>query len=471
VNEVDDERLARPGFGWSEFCLGFVIGAALVGGGAAVFAWRHAQAARMAEMVARERAEAMAQVERIKSAALELQRLAADAPKRPTASTAAVDVSPLALRTEIAFPDLKWLGWQFETDAGKPNPLRPIFLTHAGDGTNRVFVIVQHGVIYVFPNDQAAHEAKIFLDLRDRVVYDDNQNEEGLLGLAFHPKFKDNGELFVYYTPKSPKLTNVVSRFRLRKDDPTKADPASEERLLSIKKPFWNHDGGTLCFGSDGYLYFTHGDGGAANDPHDNGQNLNSWLGKIHRIDVDRRDPGLKYAIPKDNPFAGRRDVRPEIWAYGLRNVWRMAFDGGTLWAADVGQELWEEINLIQRGGNYGWNRREGRHPFGPRPSGPLPEYIEPIWEYHHDLGKSITGGCVYRGQRLPELTGHYLYGDYVSCKLWALLYDHGAQRVIANRSIQDPNVPVFSFGQDERGEVYFLTATNNGRGIYWFVR
>lgn len=474
MNNFDDDRFARIGFGWTEFCLGFLIGAALVGGGATVFAWRHAQAARMAEMAARQQAEAMAALQLANTATEETRRhLAQVSPTRTTFERAVseIDQSPLPLRTTISFPRLQWEGWQFETDAGQPNPLRPIFLTHAGDGADRVFVIEQHGVVYVFPNDQAATQAKVFLDLRDRVAYDDDQNEEGLLGLAFHPKFKDNGELFVYYTPRSPKRTNVVSRFHLRKDDSTKADPTSEEPLVQIKKPFWNHDGGTLCFGPDGYLYFTHGDGGAANDPFDNGQNLNSWLGKIHRIDINRREPGRKYAIPQDNPFAGRPDVRPEIWAYGLRNVWRMAFDRNKLWAADVGQDLWEEINLITRGGNYGWNRREGRHPFGPRASEPKPEFIEPIWEYHHDVGKSITGGCVYRGSRVPELTGHYLYGDYVSCKLWALLYDDKQNCVTANRPIPDPNVPIFSFGQDERGEVYFLTATSDGRGIYWFTR
>ncbi len=196
---------------------------------------------------------------------------------------------------------------------------------------------------------------------------------KGFLGLAFHPKFKQNGEFFVFYTRKTPKLTNVVSRFRVTKDDPNQADPASEEELLRFTKPFWNHDGGTICFGPDGYLYVFHGDGGSANDPYDNGQNLKTLLGKILRIDVNKKDDGKRYAVPKDNPFVDHKDAAPEIWAYGLRNVWRMAFDRktGQLWAADVGQNLYEEIDLITKGGNYGWNRREGLHPFGARGTGP----------------------------------------------------------------------------------------------------
>jgi len=389
-----------------------------------------------------------------------------------------VDESPLSVKTEIAFPELKWTGWSPETADGKSNPLRPIVLTHAGDGSNRVFVATQHGVIHVFPNDPKATETKVFLDIQERVQYDDRTNEEGLLGVAFHPKFKDNGEVYVFYTPKrkSPKeeMANVVARFRLMKDDPTRLDPASEERILEYRKrPFWNHDGGTIVFGPDGYLYIVHGDGGAANDPFDNGQNLKTWFGKILRIDINAKDPGKNYAIPKDNPFVGRDDALPEIWAYGLRNPWRIAFDRttGTLWAGEVGQNLYEEIMLIEKGGNYGWNRREGFHPFGLMGSGPKPEFIEPIWEYHHDVGKSITGGTVYRGKALPELEGHYVYADYVTSKIWALKYDDKLKRVVANRPIPDPQKPVLSFGEDEQGELYFLVVAPNGRGIYRFVK
>jgi glucose/arabinose dehydrogenase len=259
----------------------------------------------------------------------------------------------------------------------------------------------------------------------------------------------------------------------VRKDDPDRADPDSEEEILRVERPFWNHDGGTLCFGPDGYLYVVLGDGGAANDPFRNGQNLKTFLGKILRLDVGRKDPGKTYAVPKDNPFVGRADALPEIWAYGVRNPWRIAFDRETkdLWAADVGQNLYEEIDLITRGGNYGWNLREGLHPFGPEGVGPRKDLIDPIWEYHHDVGKSITGGPVYRGDRLPELRGHYLYADYVSGKIWALRYDPHKRRVVANRPIRDRSLPIMSFGEDDKGDAYLLTYSATGQGVYRFVR
>jgi glucose/arabinose dehydrogenase len=390
-----------------------------------------------------------------------------------TVPNAPLDETPMPLETAVAFPDLRWAGWERESATGKIVPLRPLVLTHAGDGSNRVFVATQQGVIHVFPNDQKAKQTKVFLDIQERVFYNDNENEQGFLGLAYHPNFKKNGEFFVFYTPKKAKNTNLVCRYRVRADDPDRADPASEEVLLRVERPFWNHDGGTLCFGPDGYLYIALGDGGAANDPFDNGQNLKTLLGKVLRIDVDHHDANKPYAIPKDNPFAGRPDARPEIWAYGLRNVWRMAFDRqtGQLWAADVGQNLYEEIDLLKAGGNYGWNRREGLHPFGAKGVGPRPEMIEPIWEYHHDVGKSLTGGHVYRGRLLPELGGSYLYGDYVTAKIWALQYDETARRVVANRPIRSPGVPIMSFGEDEHGEVYFMTYSDSGRGLYRFVK
>jgi glucose/arabinose dehydrogenase len=386
---------------------------------------------------------------------------------------AEVDETPMPLETAVAFPNLQWEGWKAETEDGKPNPQRPIVLTHAGDASNRVFVADEHGVVYVFPNDPKATKAKIFLDLRDRVVYDDKTNEEGFLGMAFHPKYKENGEIYVYYTTRKAKRTNVLSRFTVRKDDPNRADPASEEELLHVIRPYWFHDGGAVCFGPDGMLYLPLGDGGSANDPFDNGQNINSILGKILRLDVDHKSDGKPYAIPKDNPFVGRAGARPEIWAYGLRNVWRMSFDRktGQLWAADVGQNLFEEIDLIHRGGNYGWNRREGLHPFGAQGTGPRKDFIEPIWEYDHDVGKCIIGGCVYRGDRLSELQGYYVYGDYVTARLWALRYDEAKGRVVANRPIKDRGKAMFSFGEDEKGEVYLLSGSLDGKGIYGFVK
>jgi glucose/arabinose dehydrogenase len=384
-----------------------------------------------------------------------------------------VDERPMPIETAVAFPDLQWSGYKPEDDKGKVIPLRPVVLTHAGDGSNRVFVGTQHGVIHVFPNDQKATKTKVFLDIAHKVAYDDKQNEEGFLGLTFHPDYKKNGEFFVFYTPKGLKRTNFVCRYRVSKDDPDRADPDSEEELLRItERVYWNHDGGTICFGPDGYLYIAVGDGGLANDPRRNGQNLKTLMGKVLRIDVNHKDQGKNYAVPKDNPFVDTPGARTEIWAYGLRNIWRMAFDRptGRLWASDVGQNLYEEIDFIVRGGNYGWNVREGLHPFGAKGVGPRKDLIEPIWKYNHDVGKSLTGGLVYRGELLPELNGYYLYADYVSAKIWALRYDDAQGRVVANRPIPDPNVPVMSFGEDEKGEAYFLTYSATGKGIFRFV-
>ena len=387
---------------------------------------------------------------------------------------AQVDQSPLpGVQLARAFPNLK--------------PRRPLAMTHAGDGTNRLFMVSQHGQVLVIPNDQTASELGVFLDIEPQVDYEDKENEEGLLGLAFHPKYKENGQFFLYYTAKSPPHTSVISRFRVSASDPNKADPKSEEVLLTIKQPYWNHNGGNLAFGPDGYLYIGLGDGGAANDPHGNGQNLKTLLGSILRIDIDHKDAGKAYAIPKDNPFVGREGAQPEIYAYGLRNVWGMSFDRetGKLWIGEVGQNIWEEINIVEKGGNYGWNIRESMHKFDARNAKPGPgrspaeqnkpepkakDLIDPIWEYHHDTdGKSITGGAVYRGKRIPDLVGHYVYADYVSGKIWALKYDEQAKKVVANRPIagasQLPNPPVMAIGEDEQGEIYLSDSFGN---LWW---
>ncbi len=365
--------------------------------------------------------------------------------------------TPLAVSTERAFPNLEFK--------------RPIVVTHASDGSNRVFVAEQEGIIKVFRNDQETEEATVFLDIEEHVVYRDDKNEEGLLGFAFHPKFRQNGEFFVYYTSTEADLLSKISRFRVSKDNPNVADPASEEVILRVPQPYWNHNGGTIAFGGDGFLYVALGDGGSGNDPHGNGQNLTTLLGSILRIDIDHKSDDRNYSIPKDNPFVGKTvpvgprgkmvPVREEIYAYGLRNVWRMAFDRktGSLWAGDVGQNLWEEINIIKSGGNYGWNIREAKHWF--RPDGndaDRPDLIDPILEYHHDIGKSITGGSVYRGTRVPELVGKYIYADYVSGLLWALEYDEAEGKIVANYSLTGDKLPVMSFGEDEKGDIYFTT-------------
>ncbi|MCA9097009.1 MAG: PQQ-dependent sugar dehydrogenase [Planctomycetaceae bacterium] len=392
-----------------------------------------------------------------------------------------VDTKPLPVHSKLAFPELKWTGWKSETDDGLIRPFRPILLTNAGDGSNRIFVPSEQGTIHVFDNASGPQNTRIFLDITDRVVYDDKQNEEGFLGMAFDPNYKTNGHLYVYYTSTAAPHLSVISRFTVSKDNPDYVDPKTELELLRIPQPFWNHNGGTLAFGPDGYLYVGLGDGGAGGDPMGNGQNLNTLLGKILRIDVHHpaADGKTNYSIPADNPFANRPNARGEIWAYGVRNIWRHSFDRktGQLWAADVGQDLWEEINIVTKGGNYGWKDREGKHLFTPkdqpqRPDTPTPAgMIDPIWEYHHDIGKSITGGNVYRGKDLPELDGMYLYGDYVSGKLWALKYDSDANKVLGNHPLGGNNLPMLSFGEDEQGEVYFTVVGVDGQNIYKFAR
>ncbi|MFN5299793.1 MAG: PQQ-dependent sugar dehydrogenase [Planctomycetaceae bacterium] len=380
----------------------------------------------------------------------------------------------LAVGFEPAFPGIAWAGFEGVDENGKPQTFRPIVLTHAGDGSGRRFVATQHGVIHVVPAaGEKVAKSEIFADLSDRVVYKDNENEEGLLGLAFHPKFKENGQFFVYYTSKKhPAHTSVVSRFRVKPDGSGKFDTSFEEEVLVIPQPFWNHNGGTLCFGPDGMLYIALGDGGAGNDPLGNAQNLETLLGDILRIDVNRKSEGLAYGIPADNPFVGQAKARPEIYASGVRNIWRMAFDRqtGTLWAADVGQNLFEEINLIEKGGNYGWNLREAGHAFGSKGAPAGTRLIDPIFEYDHQVGSSITGGHVYRGKQVPVLAGRYLYADYVTGRLWALQYDEQARKVVSNMSIPSPKLPVISFGEDESGEAYFMIVTADGQGVFRLV-
>jgi glucose/arabinose dehydrogenase len=391
----------------------------------------------------------------------------------PLSAFAQVDERPLNVAVIPAFPQLKWPDWLLGADTGQPRDARPLLIMGAGDGTNRVFAGSEYGTIHVWPNTPEADKMATFLDIRDRVPYDDKQNEEGFLGLAFHPRFKENGQFFVYYTAKpteeNPHLS-VISRFRVSRKDPNRADPQSEEVILRIPQPYSNHNGGTLVFGPDGYLYIGLGDGGLANDPLGNGQNLKTLLGSILRIDIDHKDPGMQYAIPKDNPFASRGDAaRGEIWAYGIRNVWRITFDRitGELWAGDVGQDTWEEVDIITRGGNYGWNLREAMHPFGPNGIPPRPDLVEPIWEYNHSVGKSITGGNVYRGKQVPKLRGAYLYADYVTGQIWALWYDREKKQVTANRTIQQKGQPILSFGEDDQGETYFVIQSG---GIYKFA-
>ena len=379
----------------------------------------------------------------------------------------------LPLKGVVAFPDLTWEGFEGADENGRLTTLRPLVLTHAGDGSNRNFVATQRGTIYVFPNDPHAQLATLFMDIRDRVQDFAKDNEEGLLGFAFHPDYKENGQFYVYYSSSAEPRTSIVSRFNVSANDPNRADPASEQIVMKIPQPFSNHNGGSIAFGHDGYLYIALGDGGGRNDPLGHGQNLKTWMGSLLRIDVDHHQDDKNYAIPADNPFLQREGAQPEIYAYGFRNIWRLSVDRktGELWAADVGQDFWEEINIVKPGGNYGWSIREASYLFNNKSFEPADPPLAPIWEYDHQLGKSITGGFVYRGSRLPELDGLYLYADFISGKIWALKYDEASSKVTSNMGIATTGFPVLAFGEDEAGDVYYMLETVDGKGIYRFDR
>jgi glucose/arabinose dehydrogenase len=379
----------------------------------------------------------------------------------------------LALNGVSAFPELQWEGFEGIDDNGKIRKLRPMAITHAGDGSNRLFVGTQRGAIYVFPNDPQAKDAKLFLDIRDQVADWKKNNEEGFLGLAFHPDYQRNGQFFGCYTAAGESRATVVSRFTVSAADANVADAGSEEVLMKIPQPFANHNGGSIVFGHDGYLYIGLGDGGGRNDPLKSGQDLSTLMGSLLRIDVNTKQAGKSYGIPADNPFVQRQGAQPEIYAYGFRNIWRLAVDRrtGLMWAADVGQDLWEEVNIVQRGGNYGWSVREASFAFGNKSLDSNDPLIDPVWEYDHQVGRSITGGCVYRGSRLPELQGAYLYADFVTGRIWALKHDETSGKAIQNFSIATTGIPVMAFGEDEAGEVYYALETADGKGIYRFDR
>lgn len=320
---------------------------------------------------------------------------------------------------------------------------RPVNLQPAGDGSGRLFIIEKVGRIRVFQNGQLLDTP--YLDITDRVG--SGGNEQGLLGLAFHPNYKVNGRFFVNYTDKNG--NTVIARYRVT-GDPNVADPTGEMVVLRVTQPFQNHNGGVLAFGPDGYLYAGLGDGGSAGDPQGNAQSLNTWLGKILRLDVDSAEP---YAIPPDNPFGN------EIWAYGLRNPWRMSFDSqtGDLYIGDVGQNQWEEIDFVSAGTpgglNFGWNYMEGTHPYeGTPPQGT--QLVPPVAEYSHSEGGcSVTGGYVYRGA-MPEWNGIYMYADYCSGIVWGLIRSNGGWQ---DQVLYSGVGRITSFGQDETGEIYLI--------------
>jgi glucose/arabinose dehydrogenase len=334
----------------------------------------------------------------------------------------------------------------------------PVFLTNAEDGTDRIFVVERAGRIKVFPNSPSATTTQVFLDIIDRVS---SGGEKGLLGLAFHPDYENNGYFYVNYTNAN---STVISRFQVT-SNPDSADKNSEFQLLTFNQPYPNHNGGWIGFGpNDGYLYIGTGDGGAAGDPENRAQNITVLLGKILRIDVDG---GIPYAIPDTNPFFDSTGaVVKEIYAWGLRNPWRCSFDPetGWLWAGDVGQNGWEEIDTISNGKNYGWRCYEGTHTYNTSGCN-YPEYINPIWEYGHSPECSVTGGYVYRGPGVPSLTGKYIYGDYCSNKIWALEYD--GINPATNQYLLNSTGGLTSFGVDQQNELY-ITSFNDS--IYRFT-
>ena len=351
-------------------------------------------------------------------------------------------VTENSYKVEDAFPDLTFN--------------RPLDLQNAGDNSGRLFIVEQPGLIYVLKGE-AAKEKDLFLNIED--IVNDSGNEQGLLGLAFHPDYEQNGYFYVNYTDDEG---TVISRFSVS-DSPNQADPKSELKILEFSQPFANHNGGGMAFGPDGYLYIATGDGGSGGDPQNNAQNTKSLLGKILRIDVNSTDSGINYGIPEDNPIEGS-----EIYAYGLRNPWRFSFDSltGNLWAADVGQGAVEEINLIEKGKNYGWNIMEGTKKYSSNTNVDSESLEPPIYEYMHPLGRSVTGGYVYRGQENPELYGAYIYGDFVTGIVWALWYEEGKAPI--NISLSETGLLISSFGLSEEKELYL--AAFDGK-IYRLVR
>lgn len=320
---------------------------------------------------------------------------------------------------------------------------RPVDIQSARDGSGRLFIIEKYGAIRIFQDGQLLDQP--FLNIADRV--NDSGNEMGLLGLAFHPYYEQNGYFYVNYTRGGH---TRISRFQASGNS---ADPNSEQILLTVNQPFQNHNGGAVVFGPDGYLYLALGDGGSAGDPQKHGQNPNTLLGTILRIDVDSGDP---YTIPADNPFGN------EVWAYGLRNPWRISFDRvtGDLWIADVGQNRWEEINFLPAGSpggaNFGWSIMEGSYGYDGQPQ---PGLLLPAAEYGREGGCSVTGGYVYRGATMPEWNGVYFYADYCSGKIWGLILLDGRWQ---SQVLFETGLRITSFGEDESGEVYLASDTGS---------
>jgi glucose/arabinose dehydrogenase len=328
----------------------------------------------------------------------------------------------------------------------------PVDLQQANDGSGRLFVVEKPGTIRIVQNGAIQGT---FLDISSKV--DSALGEMGLLGLAFHPSFTQNRKFFVHYDRNANgQIQSVVAEYMVSAANPNQADPASERILLTVNQPFENHKGGQLAFGSDGFLYISLGDGGSEGDPLGNGQNLHTLLGKILRIDVNATGMGTQYAVPPDNPFVSGAGL-PEIWAYGLRNPWRISFERGTgrLFAGDVGGDRFEEVDIIQRGLNYGWNIMEGAHCLNPPSGCNMSGLTLPIAEYDHSEGNAIIGGYVYAGSAIPSLQQAYLFGDLGTGKIWMLR--ENPPGTWTRTLLTTVGSEISSFGQDQAGEVYVL--------------
>jgi uncharacterized repeat protein (TIGR03806 family) len=348
---------------------------------------------------------------------------------------------PPPFRSEVAFPKLKF----FE-------PLDLAFVP----GKNRLAVATRPGKVFTFVNDRATSGADLLLDLK-KTVY----------ALTFHPQFAQNGYLYVTYIVEEGKPSGTrLARFEVKGDAPPRADPASEKILLEW--PSGGHNGGCLKFGPDGYLYIGTGDGSGIADELHTGQNLGDLLAALLRIDVDRADVGKGYSIPPDNPFVQTAGARPEVWAYGLRQPWKFSFDRrtGDLWCGEVGQDLWEMVYRVEKGGNYGWSVMEGTHEFRPeRKRGPTP-ILKPVVEHTHADFRSLTGGYVYHGRRLKELADTYVYGDFDTGRVWGLRHD--GKKVTWQQELTKLQQRIVSFGEDEAGELYHVDWV--GGQIHWLV-
>ena len=326
-------------------------------------------------------------------------------------------------------------------------------LQPSDDSTGRLFVVEQAGTIRIVQGGVVL--ATPFLDIRTRVNF---SGEMGLLGVAFHPGFAQNQRFYVNYVRLlgASQIQSVIAEYQVSATDTNRADPATERILLTVNQPFTNHKGGQVAFGPDKFLYIGLGDGGSGGDPLGNGQNLQTLLGKMLRIDVDHTTGALPYAIPADNPFVAGGGL-PEIWAYGLRNPFRFSFDtaSGKLFVGDVGQNLYEEVDILQKGGNYGWNVMEGLHCYNPATGCNMTGLMLPIAEYGHAEGIAVIGGYVYHGPAIPALAGSYVFADFGAGKIWRLTQDNAGawQRVLLLSG--GPNMS--SFGRDSAGELYLV--------------